>query len=94
MENNSFISFPPQILSYKSKGKKWRKQHLDWADGRTFTTYSPVRNSVIHKKINYDLYRGKLHMSDLALIFNPYGMKASYIPKLIEEDKRSKDITF
>lgn len=84
MENNSFISFPPQILSYKSKGKKWRKQHLDWADGRTFTTYSPVRNSVIHKKINYDLYRGKLHMSDLALIFNPYGMKASYIPKLIQ----------
>ena len=31
-----------------------------------------------------DLYRGKLHMADLALIFNPYGMKASYIPKQIQ----------
>lgn len=84
MDNNNFISFPPQILSYKSKGKKWRKQHLDWADGRTFSSYSPVRNSVIHKKINYDLYRGRLHMEDLALIFNPYGIQASYIPKKIQ----------
>lgn len=83
MENNSFVSFPRQVLSYNAKGKKWRKQHLDWADGRTFTTYSPVRNSVIHKKVNYDLYRGKLHMSDIKLILNPYSTKASYIPDKI-----------
>lgn len=83
-ENNGFLSFPSQRLSYRSKTKKWRKQHLDWADGKTFTTYSPIRRSVIHKKINYDLYRGILHMSDVALILNPYSVKASYVPEKIQ----------
>lgn len=83
-KNNGFLSFPPQRLSYRSKTKKWRKSHLDWADGKTFTTYSPIRKSVIHKKINYDLYRGILHMSDLSLILNPYSVKASYIPEKIQ----------
>jgi hypothetical protein len=59
------INLPPQQLPMSKKTKEWRKKHLDWADGRTFFNYSPVRNSVIHKKINYDLVNGKIHMKDL-----------------------------
>jgi hypothetical protein len=68
MEN--YTQFPPQLLPYKKKGKKWRKQVLDWADKNGSYNYSPVRNSVKHKKINYDLFGGKLHMQDLQLIVN------------------------
>ena len=52
---SEFIKLQPQQLSFKRKTKKWRKQIVDWADSKTFFNYSPVRNSVIHKKINYDL---------------------------------------
>lgn len=57
---------------------------MDWADSKTFFNYSPVRNSVIHKKINYDLYNGKLHMQDLCMILNPDSIKAKYIPESIQ----------
>ena len=80
----SVNSLPPQQLSYQRKNKEWRKKHLDWADGKTFFNYSPVRNSVMHKKINYDLVNGKLHMEDLQLVLNPESLKASYIPKKIQ----------
>ena len=77
---SQFINFPPQQLSWKAKDKKWRLQHLDWADSKTFFNFSPVRKSVIHKKINYDLLNGKLHMSDLMLLINPENLTANFIP--------------
>jgi hypothetical protein len=82
MEN--YTQFPPQLLPYKKKGKKWRKQVLDWADKNGSWNYSPVRNSVMHKKINYDLLGGKLHMQDLQHIVNPEDIQAGYIPKKIQ----------
>lgn len=82
MEN--YTQFPPQLLPYKKKGKKWRKQVLDWADKNGSYNYSPVRNSVKHKKINYDLLGGKLHMQDLQLIVNPDELQAGFIPKKIQ----------
>lgn len=62
---------PPQQLSFSKKNKNWRKAHLDWADSKAFFNYNPVRKSVIHKKINYDLINGRLHMEDLELVINP-----------------------
>lgn len=82
MEN--YTQFPPQLLPYKKKGKQWRKQVLDWADKNGSWNYSPVRNSVMHKKINYDLLGGKLHMQDLQHIVNPEDIQAGYIPKKIQ----------
>ena len=73
---NNFVQFPQQQLPFSRKTKAWRKQHCDWADSRTFFNYSPVRNSVIHKKINYDLLNGKLNMEDMMLIINPDNIKA------------------
>ena len=63
----NYIQFPPQQLPFSRKNKAWRKQHLDWADSKSFFNYSPVRKSIMHKKINYDLVEGKIHMEDLFL---------------------------
>ena len=57
---------------------------MDWADSKTFFNYSPVRKSTIHKKINYDLLNGKLHMEDMEAIINPEGIKVGYIPDRIQ----------
>ena len=81
---NEFINLPPQQLPFNKKNKKWRKQILDWADSKTFFNYSLVRKSVIHKKINYDLLNGKLHMSDLEMIMNPESLQAGFIPDRIQ----------
>ena len=64
-------NLPPHQLPFKRKNKEWRKKFVDWADSKTFFNYSLVRKSVVHKKINYDLLNGKLHMTDLELILNP-----------------------
>lgn len=78
------LQFPPQQLPFSRKNKAWRKKHCDWADARTFFNYSPVRQSMIHKKINYDLLNGKLHMKDLMAILNPEDLKAGFIPERIQ----------
>ncbi len=81
---SNFINLPPQQLPFSKKNKKWRAAHLDWADSKTFFNYSLVRKSVIHKKINYDLLNGKLHMSDLEMILNPDNLQAGFIPDRIQ----------
>lgn len=81
---SELINLPPQQLPFSKKNKAWRKRHLDWADSKTFFNYSLVRKSVIHKKINYDLLNGKLHMSDLELVLNPENIKAGFVPDRIQ----------
>lgn len=81
---SEIYKFPRQQLSYKAKTKEWRKQCTNWADSKTFFNYSPVRKSVLHKKINYDLCNGRIHMEDIQLILNPEHMQAGYIPDRIQ----------
>lgn len=81
---SEFVQFPPQQLPFSRKNKSWRKKHLDWADSKTFFNYSLVRKSVIHKKINYDLLNGKLHMDDMMLVINPDNIQADFIPDRIQ----------
>lgn len=81
---SGFVQFPSQQLPFSRKNKAWRKRHLDWAESKTFFNYSLVRNSIIHKKINYDLVNGKLHMSDLVAVINPENVKAGFIPNQIQ----------
>lgn len=81
---SELINLPPQQLPFSKKNKAWRKRHLDWADSKTFFNYSLVRKSVIHKKINYDLLNGKLHMTDLELILNPENIRAGFVPDRIQ----------
>lgn len=78
------IKFPPQQLPFNKKTKEWRKKVIDWADSKTFFNYALCRKSVIHKKINYDLLNGKLHMTDLELILNPENIRAGFVPSRIQ----------
>ena len=79
----TIYNLPSQRLSFSRKNKEWRKKHLDWAESKTYFNYSPVRNSVRHKKINYDLINGVLHMQDLGMIVNPENLEAGFIPEKI-----------
>lgn len=76
--------FPRQKIPFKSKNKKWRKEHLDWADsnGRLFN--ETIRKRMNHKKINIDLYNGKINKDDLKLSLNPGNLEEIYIPDNIQ----------
>lgn len=77
-------NWPQQQLSFKAKNKKWRKANMDYFDNFSWENNSAVRSSVYHKKINYDLLNGKLHMSDVEKILNPDGIQAEFIPENIQ----------
>ena len=78
------VKLPPQQVPMSNKTKEWRKAHLDWADSKTFFNYSPVRNSVVHKKINYDLLNGKLHIQDIEHVLNPEQIREKFTPSSIQ----------
>ena len=77
-------NFPTQKLSYKQKGKKWRKDHLDWADNNSYLSNSVVRRKLKNKKINLNLYNGKVDVNDMKLILNPGGMEKFFVPDAIQ----------
>lgn len=77
-------NFPRQMLSFKAKTKEWRKSHLLWANTKTFFNFAPIRRSMRHKMINYDLLQGRLHMEDLQMILNPDHVEAAFIPDKIQ----------
>ena len=80
-----FSGFPRQQLSYKQKGRKWGKQCVDFADAKgSVLHFSPLRKSVLHKKINYDLVNMKLHPEDIAYVLNPNRLKANFIPDTLQ----------
>ena len=81
---SEYAQFPPQQLPFSKKNKAWRKKHCDWADSKSLFNYSLVRNSVIHKKINYDLLNGKVHMDDLMIVLNPENIQAGFIPDKVQ----------
>lgn len=76
--------FPKQKLPYRSKTTKWGVKCVAWGAEKNVIQYSPVRNSVRHQQINYDLLNGKLHMDDIKSTINPYNMTAGYIPEKIQ----------
>ena len=84
MAYTTAVGFPPQRLSMSSKTKAWRKRCVDFGDSFS-TRYSDTSfKSVTSMKINYDLVNCKIHMEDMKEFLNPYGVKASFIPKKIQ----------
>lgn len=81
---DNVIQFPPQQIPLSKKTKKWRKDCVDWAEKRNYLEGSLVRNTIIKKRICYDLLNGKLHMDDLRTIFNPDNIDAGYISDKIQ----------
>ena len=80
-----FNGFPRQQLSYKQKGSKWGKQCVDFADAKgSIMNFSPVKFSVMHKRINYDLVNMKIHKEDIAYVLNPNKLKANFVPDTLQ----------
>jgi len=77
------IKWPPQKKSLKAKNKTWRKQHLDWADKNTKLYNRSARKSYIQKKINIDLYYGRVYLSEIKRFLNPYEKQNIYLPNQI-----------
>ena len=84
MDNILTNKFPAQQLPFNQKGKKWRKQCVDFAANHSFWTDSAVRNSVMHKRINYKLYGGKLDMQDVESVINPTHLDSKFVPDSIQ----------
>jgi len=82
--NLGTAGFPRQKLPTSKKSKKWRKQHLDWADRNSYLFNTGIRRSLKGKKINYDLFNGILHESDMKKILNPLNKRVGLIPKDIQ----------
>lgn len=81
---NTKINFPPQQLPMSKKTKAWRKKCVDWGDSKSYLNYEPVRNSVKHKKILFDLLDGIIHMDDLEDVLNPTHTVTKKTPKKIK----------
>lgn len=84
MAYNAIGGFPPQQLTFNKKGKAWRRRCVDFGDNHSLLHYHLTRKSVFAMKINYDLINGKIHMSDMKALINPYNIDASFIPDNIQ----------
>lgn len=76
--------FPRQKLAFTKKNKSWRKEHLDWADKQGMLFSETIRKRMSDKKINIDLYNGKINKDDMKLSMNPGDLDEFYIPDSIQ----------
>lgn len=82
--NSITHQFPAQQLSYKQKGKNWRKQCVDFACNHTFLVSGANRKSTANKQINYNLLNGIVDMHDMQVILNPTGLQDDLVPNAIQ----------
>ena len=78
------VEFPRQNIPSKAKGKKWRESCIEWAANKTYFNYAPIRQSILHMKVNYDLLNGIIHMEDVVAIINPGNISTAFIPDKIQ----------
>ena len=74
--------FPQQKLSYskkKSSDFKWAKDVLDQIERYANEGYDG-RPENLRKKVNYDLFNGKLDRDDFEYVCKPYGMDVGEMP--------------
>ena len=84
MAYSAIGGFPSQQLSFSKKNKVWRKQCVDFGDSYSLMNYHVARKTVDDMITNYDLLNGKIHMEDMKVVVNPYGIDASFIPDQIQ----------
>ena len=77
-------NFPSQKIPFSKKGKQWRKDHMDWADNNSYLSNSAVRRKLKQKRINLNLYNGKVDVNDMKLILNPGGLEKFFVPDAIQ----------
>lgn len=74
---------PRQKLSYKQKGREWRKSNVDHADKYSFYNNERVRQTVQNRVINLNLYNGVVSPQDMFHTLNPQQIEAEFITKVI-----------
>jgi hypothetical protein len=85
MNNNiKYKVFPLQRISDSKKTEEWGKDCLDAAESLILNQNQYARNSRHSKMINYDLYAGILHPSDIELLLNPIGIKEIAFPAQVD----------
>ena len=84
MRYSAIGGFPPQQLPFSKKTKEWRRKCVQFGDDHSLMHYHLARKSVRAMNINYDLLHGKVDMSDLKLLVNPFDIDASFIPDQIQ----------
>lgn len=84
MAYNIIGGFPPQQLSFSRKTKEWRRKCVQFGDNHSLLHYHLARKSVKNMNVNYDLVHGKIHMSEMKLLVNPFNIDASFIPDNIQ----------
>lgn len=78
------IQMPLQKVSDSEKTEKWYKDCADACENLILANNSYTRETRRRKEINYDLYAGKLHPTDVELITNPMGLKDIAFPAKAE----------
>ena len=63
---------------------KWGKDCIDGAEGMILLQNDFIRASRYRKQVNYDLYNGKLHPTDIERIMNPMGLKNVTFPAQLQ----------
>lgn len=78
------VQMPLQKVSDNEKDEKWYKDCADACENLILTQNNYTRETRRRKEINYDLYAGKLHPTDIELITNPMGLKDIAFPAKAE----------
>jgi hypothetical protein len=73
--NSKFNNFPAQKISDFKKTKEWFKKNIDSVDSSGFFLDEGIRASFKNRKINYDLYNGKVDIKDVLAVINPNDIK-------------------
>ena len=71
---------PKQKLSDSKKGEEWWEKCVKGGQSLIFQNNQYSRNTRVNKQINYDLYAGRLHPSDMESIMNPMALKDVTFP--------------
>lgn len=73
-------SIPPQKVSENKRTKNWYQETIDGYEALIFSEFYTKRSTRTKKKINYELFNGKLNKEDFQYVLNPYGFSRNDFP--------------
>lgn len=71
----TYQGLPIQKLPRSKKNKDWAKACINYYTNYRYSDGTNLRSSRFNKKVNYDLYNGKVHYNDVERICDPLGVE-------------------
>lgn len=71
---------PPQKVPQSRKTKKWYQQVIEEYERMIYSDNFYGRSSNTKKKVNYELFNGRLNRDDFLYVLNPYGFSQGEFP--------------